>query len=124
MVIDYSFCVDAGCIAVADKDWVESKGGINNNLKLNPEFLVEPGKYKITLSCEDTWNGKVKKEVEIETSGKLIFGDLCYLFDDHNKWSDLLDETDYLQISNKNFHSVDTGGDGTFNFHIKLEEIE
>jgi len=118
--------VDAGNITLIDYDYLINNFGpmrIEESIKqgLNKVIEVESGIYSVSLNIPDCWKGKIFKVFNITTTGKLIIGDCCYLFDD--KWQSFLDSTDYLHKNNRNFYSVDTGGDGEFDVDLTLNKI-
>ena len=120
----HTFPVDAGNVGVIDEDYLKENGGLLKDLDLNKKVEVQPGKYKILFKCKNTWGSPINNESIIETKGSLIFGDLCYLWDNHDNWMKFLDKTDYLKNGNEFFDTNDTGGDGGFKFNITINKME
>ena len=108
--------VDAGNISFADSKWIKSLGGSIPKQKglVHTLDCFPRGAYTITYTLPNTWNGKVKGKGSITLTGKLIIGDLCYLFANDKAWTDFLAKTDYFRIPFPEYISVDTGGDGMF----------
>jgi hypothetical protein len=134
--LSFSLPVDTGCIGVADLDFIEENGGgieHRNSAWLNP-YVVIPQMISplVKIYCENTWNGKIDTEGEIKTNGRLVFGDLCYLFphlcylfphltpDRTDPWIEFLHKTDYLRKEFPEYIICDTGGDGEFEFFFTL----
>lgn len=130
MQLNYSLGVDAGNISVIDLDYVIECGGLFGDTAMDEcrKVDVDPGVYKVDTYIKDCWVGKVKQSFNITTKGTLVFGDICYLFSsdevDHDVWLSFLNETEYLQISNDRFHSVNTGGDGEFKVVFTLTKLQ
>jgi hypothetical protein len=117
--------VDAGNITVIDYDYLITNYGLMRIEEAisgghSKVIEVEPGIYSISFNA-DCWIGKVFKVFNITTTGKLLVGDCCYLFDD--QWQKFLDLTDYLHKNNNNFYSIDTGGDGGFDVELTVNKI-
>jgi hypothetical protein len=124
MKFTQTFSVDAGNVGVIDEDYLKENGGLLKDPDLNKRVDVPEGKYEILFRCGNTWRGKINTKKIIETKGSLIFGDLCYLWNDHDKWMKFLDKTDYLKNGNEFFDTNDTGGDGGFKFNITINRME
>ena len=128
MNINTNLDVDAGCICIVDGEYINMHGGTDPRddvLSLN----LEPGRYQITYDLPDTWNDHLQGYCEIECTGELIIGDICYIFsnddDEEDKWSALLDDTDYLRKMKKGKgHCIETGGDGAFEVDLTITRIK
>lgn len=123
---EHEFSSDAGGIGVIDEEYLKENGGSLRDEYLNKKMVVAPGKYKINFYCKDSWlKNNIQKECKIETDGNLIFGDICYLFDNSpsgdQSWINFMKRTDYMEKHNKKFFFVNTGGDGSFIFNIMIK---
>jgi hypothetical protein len=126
MKIKHSFSVDTGGIIIASVDFLKpygfkynKEGGIIVTLPKNTLSSQE-----ITYSCLDTWDGSLKGK-DVIWSGKTIFiGDPCYHIKNENLMNILLDSTDCYRRPNENYLYLSTGGDGSFDFDISIENTE
>jgi hypothetical protein len=140
MKIIGSYGVDAGNISIVDLKYIESKGGSFGKFasSTSKKVTLEPGKYRVNVSMDDSYccyeyedgEESIKDfSGEIETSGEVVIGDVCYLFSSDEVgdvyWSNFLDEseTDYLKNNNKNCIFLDTGGDGEFKVEVEFTKI-
>lgn len=118
-----NICVDAGLIILCDEAWLE-----NNYSDVVPEqdlysrFDIEPGEYNISVYIEHTWEGEINDFGVVEiTSGTMIVTDPCYWYDDHTKWTRILDETDYFENEIPGIMVVNSmGGDGVYDLSLVL----
>ena len=118
--------VDTGLILISDPSFYEKWNGVlNEDTRLYKKFKINNGKYLVKTHIKNTWNGPVSNEGIVEiTSGKMIVSDPCYHFNGDNEWMTLLDKTDYMKDPIPGCLVLDKmGGDGTYNVHINLEEI-
>jgi hypothetical protein len=108
-----TYPVDAGHVAIID---IEEYG-----LGVSPDLEVEPGKYEVSMQGE-TWAGNNRPPKTLETkSGKLHFGDSCYLHSPHYvTWCDNICGKD-KPLSG--FVAFNTGGDGHFRLEFELRSV-
>ena len=123
----YNVGVDAGLIVISDLDWFKKKKGYKLDKDVSSIHNIEPGKYHIDWSIEETWNGPVSGDGILEvTSGKVVVSDPCYLIsnDDHKDWMNILEETEYFQKPPEGMIVLDKmGGDGCYNVDIKFKKL-
>lgn len=118
--------VDAGVLSVADYSWYIDKGGSPDLNNLHQSIILPPGKYTMTVTVMNTWNGDINETFSINIpSGKLVIGDPCYGFkyenNKHDAWMDLLEGTDFLKdMKDNRVKIIETGGDGCFDMEINF----
>ena len=85
------------------------------------KIKIKPGKYKVILKANDTWNGKISVEGYIETSKEdfLIIGDNAYFIKDDDVDSFM---KKYDGGANLFGYGVclSTGGDGVFTVSVEI----
>ena len=118
--------VDAGLMSIADFNFYPDKECTQKKYSENGKIIkVTPGKYKVHLFVKDCWDGNVDKAGILDIpSGKIVVGDPCYGFDDHNLWIKMLHEYDHFKINDEKIISTSTGGDGCFKVKVMLGRIE
>ena len=114
--------VDAGMILISGKEFYQkNKSDTTPEPRLYKEFDIAPGKYLVKWNIDDTYNGDICGQQEIEiTSATLIVSDPCYWFEDG--WDsalDILDSGDHGGILIE-----ETGGDGEWDVEIVLTRID
>lgn len=120
------FGVDAGNVSAYDFAYIKKNGGIwgedaSNNCK---KIKVPSGQYTINYDIRNTYKGNAKGERYIQTSGEIVFGDICYLFSEvDDAWMKFLEKTNYLRIDGKYGFSINTGGDGDFPAKFNLQPL-
>lgn len=120
-------CVDAGIIIICDEDWLKNHyADAVPEQTLYSRFDVKPGEYKVSVYIEDTWNGEINTFGIIEiTSGTMIVTDPCYWYNDHTKWTKILDETDYFENEIPGIMAIDSmGGDGAYRLELILTKLK
>lgn len=128
--------VDAGLIMVADVSYakdVKKFGFCQKELKrLGKIFKVPNGRYNVSWSIEDTYNGAIEGTAEITVEGGAIFVcDPCYPIGKDTKgnhtdgWGKWLDNTDFGNElhSDKCFIIDKMGGDGVYKVELILNKI-
>jgi hypothetical protein len=118
--------VDAGLMSIADFNFYPDEEHTQKEYSETGKIIeVTPGKYKVRLFIKDCWDGTVDKTGILNIpSGKIVIGDPCYGFDDHDLWIKMLYEYDYFMIDDEKIISTSTGGDGCFDVKVTLERIE
>jgi len=115
--------VDAGVIAIFDKDYLLSKGGsFKYDHDLHEEISGPAGEYEVKYEFE-SWRGTVKGSCKIKSNQTIAISDPCYWFEG-NDWDKFIDETDYCKNNNEYIHFIDTGGDGGFELNIEINEVK
>lgn len=126
--------VDSGTIFVGDSSFFEKINSENYAVENNKTFEqmgstqnIKPGKYKINIKIEETWNGPNNYDFVLEiNSGKIVVCDPCYVLED-SAYDKILDETDYFRKVNRKYKNVrcldEMGGDGAYILEISMEEI-
>jgi len=122
MKITETFPVDAGNISITDHDFIKHYGGNIDNSGGNCTLVkVEKGLRKVKYHIKDCWLGELKGETTIETNGEIVVGDVGYLFSNEGTvWTDFLKKTFYLRSESKHYHTINTGGDGSFEIEITI----
>jgi hypothetical protein len=123
--------VDAGNISVVDLSYIKSKGGLYGKTAKKACSLVTlpKGEYKVKIVIKECWEKLVETEGLIRTKGKIVIGDICYLFSadepSNDNWIPFLEETDYLRndVPDKCIF-VNTGGDGCFETTVTFKELK
>ena len=122
--------VDSGTIFISDIDFYKKQGEREaSNEECSPDLIqtfdIEKGVYNIKWKMPNTWNGDVEGTGIVNiTSGKLVVADPCYLISEE-RWSPLLDETDYFKKPMDGIVILDKhGGDGGFIVEIELIKQE
>ena len=119
-IIQDSFGVDAGNISIVDLAYIESCGGLYGDCAKCMSKLVKlkPGKYKVKVKIDDCCVDSLEKDFILYTTGKVVIGDVCYLFsadEPSNKhWLTFLKKNKYLEKQGQYTYFVNTGGDGSF----------
>lgn len=127
--------VDAGNISVADYGYYKKNGAKRQKItsighsKFGEIISLKNGTYQVEILVSETWNGDIKDSFKlVVTSGKVAIGDACYFWDHSQKgqdsWMKFLKETNYLDKSNNQFYSVNTGGDGAFDVTILFTPVK
>jgi len=128
-------CVDAGSISITTKSFIEKmKGKIpeveyikiieckkGDIIKVFiDDCYIEKIKGKFKVFREDCWREIIKGKFKVIEDDTIFIGDLCYCFEEHKSWMDLLSATDYLQHKSNDYTTVNTGGDGCFDTVITV----
>jgi hypothetical protein len=110
--------VDAGIIAIADRDFYrEYKGRVSEDYsKLGKKITLPIGKYNVDWSIANTWRGNVSGRGKLYvTSGEVLVCDPCYVIRNYSEWDRILKETDFLRKPPTGILVLDKmGGDGEY----------
>lgn len=115
--------IDHNTIIICDKTWLENRySDTVPEKRLYSRFEVKSGEYDISVYIEDTWNGEIKDFGVITiTSGTMIVTDPCYWYNDHTKWTKILNETNYFENEPDGTMVVNgMGGDGVYWIDLSL----
>lgn len=119
-IIKDSFGVDAANISIVDLAYIESCGGLYGPCakRMSKLIKLKPGQYKVKIKIANCWNGCIDESFILYTTGKVVIGDVCYLFSgdepSYKHWMPFLKKTKYLTKQGQYTYFVDTGGDGSF----------
>jgi hypothetical protein len=120
--------VDSGCILIASPDYYKE----HTKFKELREDLgvvitdIPNGKYAVTCTIADSWNGKIEEKGEIEVAGNtLLVCDPCYVVDGtQDVWLKFLAETDYLEKPYQGAMAITSmGGDGVYKLKLQFVKI-
>jgi len=87
---------------------------------------VKKGKYKLHFRIPDCWDGEILMEayLKVEKDDVLVLSDCCYWFNAEYDYDWFSEEFD----GGANMYGIGlyagTGGDGSFNVEISLEEVK
>ena len=116
--------VDAGIIMIADEDFFKKYSSYKFDTRLSKFTTLEKGKYAVEWSIKNIYNGPVQGKGILEvTSGRVIVSDPCYLIDDHDEWTKILDTYNFLTSANPPEGTLvldEMGGDGDYNVSVRF----
>lgn len=116
--------VDAGNITAILKSKIKVGEFDSKDTK---QIRLKKGKYRVTLSCKNCWNGEVSFSEFVNVKDEkdtFLVGDACYyITQEDDAWGWYLSDTDYGADLYGIGCALNTGGDGGFDIEVLIEEL-